>query len=52
MVVPIDQEGKVGACSLLHRDLSSQSASTSTSTRKAGGRKQDRGPQQVRRLGG
>ena len=41
MVVPIDQEGKVGDCPLLHRDASSSASLEPINTRKAGGRKAD-----------
>ena len=44
----MDQEGKVGDSSLLRRDLSSSASLESVSTRKAGGKKVNRGTQTVR----
>ncbi len=39
MVVPVDREGKVGDCSLLHRDTCSSRSLEPVNTRIAGGRK-------------
>ena len=50
MVVPVDREGKVVDSTLLRRDTPSSSSYASDppiSTRKAGGRQQDEGPQTV-----
>ncbi len=44
MVVPVDREGRVGDNTLLTRELS---ASQEVSSRKAGGRGQEVGPQSV-----
>ena len=46
MVVPVDREGKVGDSSLLRRD-SPSTVTQQLSTRKAGGRTEDKGPQMV-----
>ena len=47
MVVPVEQEGKVCDCSSRIGDAATQGATSSGSSRKAGGKKMARGSQQV-----
>jgi len=52
MVIPIEQEGKVGDTSSLVENMASQGASSSGRSRKAGGKRTAGGSQQVCRLVG